>query len=277
MNPEPPFPTTGLRAADGAAAAICTHGAHLCSWIPRRGGERLYLSAKSQAGPGQAIRGGVPLIFPQFAAEGPLPKHGFARSQAWIPAAGGRRDDGRAYAAYTLRDSAASRAVWPHAFQAELQVELHGDEIEIALSVVNLGSEIAAFTAALHTYLRVTDIAQVRVHGLKGLHYRDSANGNAARIEEADAVAIAGEVDRIYFHAPPQVELRDGDTRLQVHSRNFADLVVWNPGPEKAAALADLDAEGWRQMLCIEAATIAHPVRLAAGARWQAAQRLVLA
>lgn len=280
--PQPSFATLELRAADGARALVSPHGAQLCAWQPARGGERLYLSARTQAGPGRAIRGGVPLIFPQFAAEGPLPKHGFARDREWRLAAHGRRDDGRAYCAFTLRDDAATRALWPHAFQAELTVELQGDEIEVALAVVDLDGAAFTFTAALHTYLRVADIAAARVLGLQGLHYRDAArgehgHGEPGRVEAAAALAIDGEVDRIYFHAPAQIELRDGDARLLVQNRNFPDLVVWNPGATKAAALADLDPDGWRRMLCLEAAAIGQPLHLAPGARWQAAQRLVAA
>ena len=224
----------------------------------------------------------MPLIFPQFAAEGPLARHGFARSRAWRAAALGQRDDGRAFAAYTLRDDAETRAIWPHPFQAELVVELDGDALDIGLSIVNLGAEVCHFTAALHTYLRVSDIAAARVAGLAGVRYRDSAAGEApgtaaTHVEENDPLTIDGEIDRIYVNAPTQIELRDGMQRLQVRSRNFPDLVVWNPGEAKAAALADLDPGGWRQMLCLEAAAIATPVRLAPGARWQAAQRLVAA
>ncbi|MFT4047439.1 MAG: D-hexose-6-phosphate mutarotase [Solimonas sp.] len=275
------IPETEIRAADGARAAICAHGAHVCSWQPARGGERLYLSAKSQAGDGAAIRGGVPVIFPQFAAEGPLPRHGFARSRTWTLAGHGRRDDGRAYAAWVLRDDAATRAIWPHPFQAELTVEIGGDALDIELAVVNPGATAFHFTVALHTYLRVSDIDAVRVSGLKGLRYRDSAAGEppgapARHVEQDDALPIRGEVDRIYVHAPAQIELHDGEARLLVQSRHFPDLVVWNPGEQKAAGLADLDAGGWRRMLCIEAAAIAAPVRLAPGERWQAAQRLVV-
>ena len=73
-----------LRSADGAFAQVHLHGGHVLAWTPA--GERdsrLYLSPISKAAPGVAIRGGVPVIFPQFAGEGPLPKHGFARTARW--------------------------------------------------------------------------------------------------------------------------------------------------------------------------------------------------
>ena len=63
---------------------VYLHGAHVTSWKPARDhDERLFLSERSEFRAGTAIRGGIPVIFPQFAAEGPLPRHGFARTSEW--------------------------------------------------------------------------------------------------------------------------------------------------------------------------------------------------
>ena len=51
----------------------------------------------------------------------------------------------------------------------------------------------------------------------------------------------------------------------------FTDTVVWNPGREKAAAMPDL-GEGYRAMLCVEAAAVEPPVRLRPGERWEGVQ-----
>jgi glucose-6-phosphate 1-epimerase len=48
--------------------------------------------------------------------------------------------------------------------------------------------------------------------------------------------------------------------------------VVWNPGPDKAAAMADLPDDDWLRMLCIEAACIGQPITLAPGQEWAARQ-----
>src|SRR5436305_1852990 len=77
------LPKLILVAPDGARAEIYLHGAHVTSWIPAGDGERLFLSASSAFRPGAAIRGGVPVVFPQFSDRGPLPKHGFARTSEW--------------------------------------------------------------------------------------------------------------------------------------------------------------------------------------------------
>src|SRR5688572_25010680 len=78
------LPKIVVEAPDGARAELYLHGAHVTSWRPAgAGGERLFLSAASEFRTDAAIRGGVPVIFPQFAGRGPLPKHGFARTAEW--------------------------------------------------------------------------------------------------------------------------------------------------------------------------------------------------
>src|SRR3954468_15120906 len=122
------LPVVSLVSPDGARAEVYLHGAHVTSWIPSGGTQRLFLSERSDFGGSAAIRGGIPVIFPQFAARGPLPKHGFARASDWelvnFDAQHGRATQGRA----TLRfsSSAATRAIWPGEFIAELRVSVSG-------------------------------------------------------------------------------------------------------------------------------------------------------
>ena len=271
------LPRLLLTASDGARAELYQHGAHLTSWVPSGGVERLYLSAKALFQPGVAIRGGVPVIFPQFAGEVSLPKHGFARGLPWQLIACAQPLQGPASAVFRLEDSDATRAIWPHAFRAELHVAVAGAALETTLSVENTGKSEISFTSALHTYLRVAEIGAARLHGLNGLRYRDSAQGGITNVESADSLRIEGEVDRIYFNAPARLELADALGGLGIESGGFADAVVWNPGAERAAALSDLDAGGYRNFLCVEAASIGIPVRLAPGAVWRGTQRLIQA
>lgn len=261
-----------LVAADGSRISLHRHGAHITSWTPVDGLERFYLSGLTDYRPTAAIRGGIPVIFPQFAAEGPLPKHGFARTADWTFVAAGPVDDGGLSVRFQLEDSAATRAIWPSSFTAELIATFGGAQLSVTLVVRNRGGEAFTFTAALHTYLAVEDLAAVRVLGLQGLRYRDSANGSVVRLEADHEVAIDGEVDRIYLDAPSELLLREPRASLRIGQQGFCDTVVWNPGAAKGAALADLDPQGYLQMLCIEAAVVGSPVTLAPGASWSGTQ-----
>lgn len=272
------LPAISLRAADGAQAVLLLHGAHLVSWRPAGeeggpGDERLFLSERAVFAAGHAVRGGVPVIFPQFERRGSLPRHGLARTRNWTVVAM-QADADHAMAVLRLTDDASTREHWPYAFAAELTVSVAGARLDIELAAENLGQQAFSFTAALHTYLRVDDIAQARLSGLSGLSYLDSVTG-AEHIETAPAVAAEGEIDRIYFHAAQALTLRDATHALSIHNQQFEDVVVWNPGPDKCAALADMPGEGWREMLCVEAAHVGHPVTLAPGETWCGRQNLI--
>ena len=62
--------------------------------------------------------------------------------------------------------------------------------LKVALAVHNSGTRDFSVTAALHTYLRVADIAAVAVRGLQGVRYRDSVTGRDACSDDAETLAI---------------------------------------------------------------------------------------
>jgi len=77
------LPAIRIVAPDGAEATIALYGAHLVSWKGADGRERMFVSEKSVLDGSRAIRGGVPVIFPQFAERGTGMRHGFARVSTW--------------------------------------------------------------------------------------------------------------------------------------------------------------------------------------------------
>ncbi len=266
------FSPLRLQGSGGATLEALAYGGQLLSWIPAgESGSRLFLSPASVFRQGAAIRGGVPVIFPQFAAHGPLPKHGFARVQDWQlaqPAGDGRLR-------LQLRDSPASRALWPHAFLLELDLHCSGDTLRMEVGVHNTGDSAFGFTVALHTYLRVADVTQARLQGLKGLRYLDATRERTEHVEEDIELGFGPWTDRIYFDPPAELLLAEPHRRLRIRQEGFTDTVVWNPAAEVTATLPDMAPDGWREMLCVEAATTLEPIRLAAGGQWRGAQVLV--
>lgn len=269
-------PAVRLRAPDGAQATVLLHGAQVVSWTPAGGDERLYLSPTANYADGQAVRGGVPVIFPQFERRGPLPRHGFARTRRWsLERADTGRDD--AIAVLRLCDDDASRTIWPHAFCVELTVAVGGNRLDIELEVEHRGAPDAepfSFTAALHTYLRVREVEEARLEGLRGLHYHDSTHG-VESTQEGHALTVEAEVDRIYFDATRPLRLQEPHRALRIEAQQLPDVVVWNPWQDKARALPDLPPLDFRRMLCVEAAAIGQPVVLAPGEQWWGRQTLV--
>ena len=265
-------PALALRAPDGARATVLVHGAHLVSWVPAGGEEQLYLSPTAKYGVGASVRGGVPVIFPQFNQRGPLPRHGLVRSRSWEPVESVVRA-GHAIGVLRFGDDMATRAHWPQGFEAELTVSLAGREIDIELAITNTGDTRFEFTAALHTYLRCNDAMKLQLEGLQHCDYEDALLGESHR-QWGDVLTLAGPIDRVYHSVTQGLVLRELGRRTRIAMDGFEDVVVWNPGAEGAAALADLPDDDWQHMLCVEAARIRQPVVLAPGQDWAGRQSL---
>lgn len=266
-------PAVRLKTAGGASAVVTLHGAQVVSWAPARGREWLFLSERAELATGKAIRGGVPICFPQFAALGPLPKHGLVRTRPWrVVDEVVDRDGPRVALAFDF--DAADRERWPASCALEHAVRLGEDRLTLELTVGNRGDRSLSFTAALHGYFAVGEVEQVAIEGLAGLEYRDAADGDRLRVEREETVAIRGEVDRVYHAVPGEVRLREPDRTLAIRAEGFPDVVVWNPGAAKCAALPDMAPDGWRRMVCAEAGAIRSPVVVAPGGIWRGRQVL---
>lgn len=268
------LPALGLSTAGGARAVISLFGGQVLSWKPAGGEERLYLSERAVFDGSTAIRGGVPVCFPQFAGLGSLPKHGFARNRNWT-VADRRSGDDFALVILRLTDDDDTRALWPQRFTAELTVLIEDSRLELEFEVSNQGDTGFDFTAALHTYLRVREVEESRLEGLYGLSYRDTADADRIKRDSGDVLLIEAETDRVYHDVQRPLLLREYDRSLGINAEGFADVVVWNPWEERCAALADMPPLGFRYMLCVEAAAARQPVSLAAGASWWGRQTLV--
>lgn len=268
------LPAVRLTAPDGANAIVTLHGAHIVAWTSSDGYERLYLSERSPFGGGKPIRGGIPLVFPQFYTYGNLPRHGFARNLAWHL---DKLHKGKEFAGatFSLTDTPDTHAIWPHAFRCELTLTLARNRLDVEFSVENRDAQPLSFTCAMHTYLRVEHIESVELMGLQGCTYLDQTRNNAKRTEDRSAMDFSEETDRIYLTAPQDVTLREPNRSLNILTTNFPDLVVWNPWVERCAQISDMPPDGYKRMLCVEAAVVEHPITLKRGAEWWGRQTLV--
>ena len=252
------LPAVRLTAPDGASAVVTLFGGHLVSWHGADGGERIFLSTRSALDGSRAIRGGVPVIFPQFAERGDGMRHGFARVSTWRLARHGL-DDGAAWAVFELRDAdlpAASAAAWPHRFALTLRVSVHANELDMTLGVRNTGAAPFPFAAALHTYHRVPHLADVRIEGL-----------------ETGTLSIADKFDTVYENVGEGITLGTWARVLTLEQEGFSDAVVWNPGAADTAALPDMEDDEYQRFVCIEPAQLT-PVELAPGATWEGRYRV---
>ena len=265
-----------LNGPGGSSAVISKLGGQVLSWITPDGRERLFLSEMAVFDGSVAIRGGIPVCFPQFSDLGDLPKHGLLRTREWCV---GDQRCGNDFALVTLEisDDEETRAIWPFPFRAEITLMLEVDRIDVEFCVENTGGEPFEFTGALHSYLRLVQVEDAALEGLYGCDYRDAANEDQIIRESGIELRIEAETDRVYHGVKRPLSLQAGNHSLTIQSQNFPDVVVWNPWVERCAALSDMPSDAWRQMLCVEAAIVQEPVNLPAGEEWYGRQTLVVA
>ncbi len=267
------LPATELQLPCGDRVVVAHHGAHVLSWLAG-GRERLYLSPRSIMDGRAAIRGGIPVCFPQFNMRGSLPKHGFARNLPWAVNPP-RLEADAAHLVLSLADSEQTRRWWGPSFEALLLIALTPGALQVDLAVRNTDTQALNFTGALHSYFAVDDVAQARLLGLGG-----QAEWNAVTDHHGTAapeLRFAGEFDRVYSAAPAGYTLQDGPHTLIIEQDpDWAHTVVWNPGADKCATLPDMPPDGWQHMLCVEAAQVYAPITIAPGDFWQGAQRLTV-
>lgn len=271
---------------NGDSVFVAQQGAQVLSWHAA-GAERLYLSPVSACDGKTAIRGGVPVCFPQFNQRGTLPKHGFVRNMPWQL----RGSDVHASSpVFELQANDATRSIWPVDFRVLLSVDLQVHQLKISLRVENLGDKSLTFTGALHTYLAVSAIDQVSLMGQAKQAEWDAVQDTHQTC--SGKLQFDAEFDRVYDVATtpstPTTEaqsaqvvptwiLQEGAKTLSISQSNaWGQSVVWNPGPEKTAQLKDMPANGFQHMLCVEAARVNSPIEVPAFQSWEAWQQLKL-
>ena len=269
------LPAHRLTLDNGDTVCVAQQGAQVLSWVSA-GRERLYLSTGNLFDGHTAIRGGVPVCFPQFNMRGSLPKHGFVRNLPWVLDAAAHdalhdKPQGAHSLCFVLQDSAATHVHWDTSFHAALTITLAPAELRMDLTVKNTGTQDWSFTGALHTYLAVQDIQNVSLEGLGGQAEWDALTDRHAQAQTV--LRMEGEFDRVYRAALQPLRLAEPGLGLLIsQSESWANTVVWNPGPHKL--LADMPEGDHARMLCVEAAQVFEPVLVPAGQVWQGWQLL---
>ena len=248
----------------------------------------LFMSDKAIFAPPKAIRGGIPVCFPQFGQLGPLGQHGFARNTTFVV----EDEESSSSSAVTLllKATGTEDARFPHPFELRIRTSLSSCGLVLRQDerVRNTGSQPFRFTAALHTYFTVPDVSKLSVEGLEQTIYSDSLDGGKEKTAASDGsngapVAFDREVDRIYLNAPDDgtIVARNAvspGAAVRVRKSGFRDAVVWNPWVEKAKAMADFGDGEYQGMLCIEPAVAKSgeaEVAAGEGGEWCGWQELV--
>ncbi|MGD9888373.1 MAG: D-hexose-6-phosphate mutarotase [Halothiobacillaceae bacterium] len=254
------LPIAILRTAH-AEARVMLQGAQITHYQVGNQAPIIWVSEEAKATPGKSLRGGVPVCWPWFGAgcEG-QPAHGFARNVNW-QVASSKADDNSVTLILELLPNEISTQYWPHDFRLSLEVHL-ADSLKMTLMTEHRGTTNCSITQALHTYLRVGDIAQVSISGLANTAFLDKTRDMLPDIQSEAILRLGSETDRVYLDTESEVIVEDAALQRSIHVRKQGSrsTVIWNPWDEKAGGFPDMRSDEYAQMLCVETTNAADDV-----------------
>jgi len=246
-----------VTSSDGKKVVVeaSKYGAHVTNWQEEGKPPLIFMSETAVRDGSKPIRGGIPVLFPQFGNKGPMKKsHGFARGMIWdVDESQSTKctRSGNVHVVFTLTSSAATKELWAHDFKCEYTIALSSAGVlRLQLKVHNTGSEPMSFTSGLHTYFQVSDIAKASV------------------VMSADeTVTLTGPVDKQWLNTESSISIVDGGymRAISMHKSGFNDVCIWSPW-ENYKKMADL--HGYKNLLCVEPIQIDPAVTVKAGEAW---------
>ena len=243
---------------DRCDASFSDSGAQFLEWTPAGTEPVLWLSERSLPWASTPARGGVPICAPWFgvataslAAPGSeAQNHGFLRNATWELV---ERTDSSAVLSFAYSPTSKSDfAKFPHRFTAKLHATF-GHDLHLALTMENADEEAFYVDEALHPYLNVSDVREIRVLGLDGCEELCTVT-NEERVHEGDLTFANGRVDSIFdYSGTVSIEDPGFGRRIVIEKENSASTIVWNPAESKAA---DMHHEDWKHFVCVEVGNV---------------------
>jgi glucose-6-phosphate 1-epimerase len=254
-----------------ATGELFLQGAQVTGWQPSGAKPVIFTSSHAMYAPGKAIRGGIPVIFPWFGphpTDPKAPQHGWARTAAW------QLDKVEAGADRVTFDLSFATEGFALAYRV-----FFGAVLELHLAAHNTSAKPVTFQEALHTYFAVSDVERVAVLGLEASIHIDKTADMARVSGSGTVLKLTKETDSVYLDVPDRLTIHDPDwdRRIVIDKCGAASAIVWNPWPEKAAAMADLGADNQRGFICVETGNVANDdINLPPGATHEMTTRISL-
>ncbi|KAM7276092.1 hypothetical protein ACFE04_017958 [Oxalis oulophora] len=223
----------------------------------------------------KAIRGGIPICFPLFGS-GSLDQLGFVKNKMWTidnnpPSLHSKESHGKTFIDLLLKPTQEDLRSWPHSYELRLRVALAASgDLTLLSRIRNVSEKPFSFSFGFHTYLKVSDISEVRVEGLETIDYLDNLCKRERFTEQGDALTFESEVDRLYVRSPNVVAVLDHEKKrtFVVRKEGLPDVAVWNPWEKRAKAMPGFGASEYRKMLCVDGAVAEKVMTLKPGEEW---------
>ncbi len=253
-----------------AELVIAQQGAHIISYQVDGDNPLIWSNPGALFKSGKPIRGGMPICWPWFGnlqrnppsvqamreSDEPANAHGEVRAIDWELMGVG--EDGDALIVEFIQPQAEGHLPgWPHAVGLKLHIRLDA-ALNVSLVSFNAGAEDVTLSQALHSYFAVSDVAQISIEGLDGVEYLNTLESWDTQNVQVGDITFTGETDRIYQDTPNLISVLDPtwERRIQIQTAGSQSAIVWNPWIDKTLTFDDMQADGWKSMVCVETANV---------------------
>jgi D-hexose-6-phosphate mutarotase len=245
-------------------AEISLYGGQVTHFQLMGGEPILWMSPLAQFIPGKAIRGGIPICWPWFgphSTDASLPQHGIARISNWSLVDTCLLEVDQVRIVLRCDQNKIDQLAEWKGVELELSITL-GKTLKLDLCTRNRRREAITIGGALHTYFQVEDIHQVVVQGLEAKHYLDKLDQYKRKFQE-ECVVITGETDREYIDTKSDCILIDkiNPRSVKISKEGSTTTVLWNPWQVNSEKMTDFSDDGYKHMVCIEAAITTNDVQ----------------
>lgn len=105
------------------------------------------------------------------------------------------------------------------------------------------------FQALFHNYIRAP-ANEVTIAPLQGLSYYDKTEATeelkaTPKTESRAVVDVKASTDSVYENASGTYHVTWPSDGVEIKTKNFKDVVVWNPQEATGSKIADMEPGGW--------------------------------
>jgi len=239
-----------------------TQGAQVCQLNPS---PVFYMSPNHNNFDG-CLRGGQPVIFPQFGERGMLKKDGFARDVLWDLISESSNSNQHTLM-FVKEFNGHAQFGWPYKSKLTLSVEYKPGHLKQSFEVINTGAETFSWTGGLHPYFAVKDLLLSRISGLFNIPYKDRYSLDHLLVAPSIIIFDGSPCEKIFASAP-DLTLDSCAYQMNLKTVGFQQWMIWNPGIKGAEVISDLPDDDWRKFICIEPVCVDNPVVLEPGQKF---------
>ena len=228
-----------------AECKISLWGGHIISYRPKTEEHDIFwLGDLNKFDNISAIRGGIPVCWPRFAAEklnDHFPRHGFARISNWKLKRIDVTDNKIEVDLSLIPDEKYNLNILTNLF---IKIT---DRLECSLETINNSNENFVFSEALHAYFNVGSRDETIIRGGSGYRYK---NGKIYTLD--NDLQINNEFDAAFINHTGSIEIEDKIYNRIIHMDKVGsnNTIIWNPDKD----LAEMNPGQYKNFICVEPA-----------------------